>query len=208
MPQLIVAQSAEGIVLVAENRAVQINEKGEEVSLQVNPLIQLPPRAALLVAGAVEGVDMGQTLKNFIQGEGIQDIQDLYPAAMAFLSTEYERFMRKKCEIFPIDLIHHVSFILAGKTDRDAARPFRIYFLWNKKRLPQLDGDEIPHAFSLPRRMGLEYQLNQMAKEMAPLKKIAATMKEGIQKFRNQGEIQSSVSWALITPNGFQPFAG
>ncbi len=205
MPQLVVAQSAEGIVLAAENRAIQINEKGEEVSLQVNPLIQLSPQTALMVSGAPEGIDIGQTLKNFIQDEGIQDVEDLYPAAMAFLSTEYERFMRKKCEILPIDPIHHVSFILAGKTDRDPVRSFRLYFLWNKKRLPQLDGDEITYAFSLPRRMGLEYQLNQMAKENVGLKKIAETMKEGIQKLRKQEEIQAPVSWALITSKGYQP---
>ncbi len=205
MPQLIVTQSAEGIVLAAENRAIQINEKGEEISLRVNRLIQLSPQAALLVAGAPEGIDMGHTLKKFIQDEGVQDIQDLYPAALAFLSTEYERFMRKKCEILPIDPIHHVSFILAGKTDRDPGESFRLYFLWNKKKLPQLDGDEITHAFSLPRRMGLEYQLNQMAKEKVPLKKIAETMKEGIQKLSKQEEIQAPVSWALITSKGYQP---
>jgi len=205
MPQLIVTQSAEGIVLAAENRAIQINEKGEEISLRVNCLIQLSPQAALLVAGAPEGIDMGHTLKKFIQDEGVQDIQDLYPAALAFLSTEYERFMRKKCEILPIDPIHHVSFILAGKTDRDPGGSFRLYFLWNKKKLPQLDGDEITHAFSLPRRMGLEYQLNQMAKEKVPLKKIAETMKEGIQKLNKQEEIQAPVSWALITSKGYQP---
>jgi len=205
MPQLIVTQSAEGIVLAAENRAIQINEKGEEISLRVNCLIQLSPQAALLVAGAPEGIDMGHTLKKFIQDEGVQDIQDLYPAALAFLSTEYERFMRKKCEILPIDPIHHVSFILAGKTDRDPGGSFRLYFLWNKKKLPQLDGDEITHAFSLPRRMGLEYQLNQMAKEKVPLKKIAETMKEGIQKLSKQEEIQAPVSWALITSKGYQP---
>ena len=208
MCQLIVAQNADGIVLAAENRAIQIKDKGEEVSLRVNRLIQLSSQTALLVAGAPDGIDMGQTLKKFIHDEGIQDILDLYPAAMAFLSTEYERFMRKKCEILPIDPIHHVSFILAGKTDRDPDRSFRLYFLWNKKKLPQLDGDEITHAFSLPRRMGLEYRLNQMAKEKVPLKKVAETINEGIQKLRNQKEIQAPVSWALIPSKGYQPLEG
>jgi hypothetical protein len=205
MPQLIVVQSAQGIVLAAEKRAIQINEKGEEIPLDVNPLIQLSPQAALMVAGAPEGIDMGQTLKHFLQDEGVQDIQDLYPAAMAFLSTEFERFMRKKCEILPIDPIHHVSFILAGKTDKDRDRPFRLYFLWNKKRLPQLDGDEIARAFSLPRRMGLEYQLNQMSQGKAPLQKIGETMKAGIEKLKKQEEIQAPISWALITPQGYRP---
>ena len=53
--------------------------------------------------------------------------------------------------------------------------------------------------------MGLEYQLNQMAKENVGLKKIAETMKEGIQKLRKQEEIQAPVSWALITSKGYQP---
>jgi hypothetical protein len=205
MPQLIVVQSAGGIVLAAEKRAMQINEKGEEIPLRVDPLIQLSPQAALMVAGAPEGIDMGQTLKNFLQDEGVQDIQDLYPAAMAFLSTEFERFMRKKCEILPIDPIHHVFFILAGKSDKDHDCPFRLYFLWNKKKLPQLDGDEIARAFSLPRRMGLEYQLNQMSQGKAPLQKIAETMKEGIEKLKAQGEIQAPISWALITQQGYRP---
>ena len=43
----------------------------------------------------------------------------------------------------PIDPIHQVSFILAGKTEKDQKMPFRLYYLWTKKKLPQIDGDEI-----------------------------------------------------------------
>ena len=204
MPQTVVAETIHGIILAAEDRAIQLNEKGEEISLSLKRLLPLSSQCALIAAGAPEGVDMANSLKNFIQGEGVKDVQDLYGAALAFLSGEYERFMRKKCEILPIDPIQYVSFILAGKTDRDQAQPFRLYYLWTKKKLPQLDGEEISSAFALPRRMGLEYQLNQLSKENAPLEAILGKMKEGIEKLKAQGEVSSSVSWARITSGGYE----
>ena len=204
MSQIIVAQSIHGIILAAEKRAVQVNQKGEEVSLSVGRLIPLSPACALIAAGAVEGVEMGKSLKEFLRGEGLADVQDIYGAALAYLATEHDRLMRKKCEILPIDIIHHVSFILAGKTERDQERPFRLYYLWTKKKLPQLDGDEISHAFCLPRRMGLEYQLNQMGKANASLKEIQAKAKEGMEKLRMQGEASGPVAWARINRDGYQ----
>src|SRR4030043_2125122 len=138
MSQIIVAQNIHGIVLAAENQALQLDESGKEISLQVNRLLPLTTHCALLTAGAAEGAEMGNALKSFIQGERINDVQELYGATIAFLSTEYERFMRKKCELLPIDPIHQVSFILAGRTEKAPARPYHLYFLGTKKKLPQL----------------------------------------------------------------------
>ena len=204
MSQVIVAQNVHGIVLAAENRALQLDETGKEIPLQVNRLLPLSSHCALVTAGAAEGVEMGHALQQFIQGENLNDVQDLYGASLAFLSTEYERFMRKKCELLPVDPIHQVSFIVAGKTGKDQAMPFRLYFLWTKKKLPQLDGDEISHAFSLPRRMGLEFQLNKMCKENASLKEIAEKTREGMQRLKEKGEIGPALSFAMITQEGFQ----
>ncbi len=204
MSQIIAAQNVHGIVLAAENRALQLDEEGKEITLQVNRLIPLTSHCALLTAGSAEGTEMGIALKSFVQGEGLDDVQDLYGAATAFLSTEYERFMRKKCELLPIDPIHQVSFVLAGRTEKDRAMPFRLYFLWTKKKLPRLDGDEISYAFSLPRRMGLEFQLNKMCKENAPLKEILKKVVEGMRRLKDQGEVDSSFSFAMITQDGYQ----
>lgn len=82
--------------------------------------------------------------------------------------------------------------------------PFRLYFLWTKKKLPQLDGDEISYAFSLPRRMGLEFQLNKLCKENAPLKQILDKVKEGMERLKEKGEIAPSISFATITGDGYQ----
>ena len=204
MSQIIVAQNSNGIVLAAENRAIQLDERGQEISFQVNRLLPLTSHSALLTAGAAEGVEMGNALKQFMQGEGLKDVQDLYGAALAFLSTEYERFMRKKCELLPIDPIHQVSFILAGKTEKDSAMPFRLYFLWTKKKLPRLDGDEISFAFSLPRRMGLEFQLNKICKEKASLEEMLEKVKEGMKRLKEREEVRPPFTYAIITPEGYQ----
>jgi hypothetical protein len=204
MSQIIVAQNVHGIVLAAENRGIQLDARGEEVPLQIQRLLPLTTHSALVAMGAADAVDMGNALRLFIRDEKIDDVQDLYGATLAFLSTEYEKFMRKKCELLPIDPIHQISFILAGKTGKDPAMPFRLYFLWTKKKLPQLDGDEISHAFSLPRRMGLEFQLNKLCKEEASLKVILGKIQEGIKGLKEKGEVGSSFSYATITGEGYQ----
>jgi hypothetical protein len=205
MSQIVVVRSSRGIILAAENRAIQLNEREEEVSLEVKRLLPLSSQSALLTAGAPEGIEMANSLKNFVQGEGLRDVQDLYGATLAYLSTEYERFMRKKCEILPVDPIHYVSFILAGKTSKDEERPFRLYYLWTKKKLPRLDGEEISNAFSVPRRMVLEYQLNQLSQRDASLDDILDAVKGWVEKLKTQGEVKSPFSWAKITEEGFQP---
>jgi 20S proteasome alpha/beta subunit len=204
MSQIIVAQNANGIVLAGENRAIQLDEKGNEISLQINRLLPLTSHCALLIAGAAEGRDMGSALKSFLLGERLHDVQDIYGAALAYLSTEYEQFMRKKCEWLPVDPIHQVSFVLAGRTERDPGMPFRLYFLWTKKKLPRLDGDEISHAFSLPRRMGLEFRLNKMCKEKASLKEILKSVRDGMEQLKSKGEVSGPFSFATITQEGFQ----
>ena len=204
MAQIVVVRSFQGIILAAENRAIQLNERGEEVSLEVKRILPLSSQSALLTAGAPEGIEMANSLKSFVQEEGLRDVEDLYGAALAYLSTEYERFMRKKCEVLPIDPIHSVSFILAGKTSKDEERPFRLYYLWTKKKLPRLDGEEISNAFSLPRKMALEYQLNQLSKNDASLGEIMNTVRGGIEKLRAQGEAKAPFSWAKISRDGYQ----
>lgn len=204
MEQIVVAQSEQGIVLAAVNRAAQLDDQGQEISFPVSRLLQVGSHAAILTAGAAEGIGMAGSLKRFIEKEELDDVQELYGATLAFLSSEYERFMRKRCEWLPVDPIHQVSFILAGRTMKDETMPFRLYYLWTKKKLPQLDGDQITHAFSLPRRMGLEFQLNRMCEERVPLKEIVKRVAEAMERLRGQGEVRAPVSFALITQEGFQ----
>ena len=112
--------------------------------------------------------------------------------------------MMKICELAPIDPIHQVSFILAGKTEKDLDRPFRLYLLWTKKKLPRLDGDEISFAFSIPRRVGLEYQLNKLCKAKESLENILGKVKKGMDHLKELGEISFPITYATISKDGYR----
>jgi 20S proteasome alpha/beta subunit len=205
MSQLIACQNASGIVLAADGKAVDFEPNGEMIELKVDRLVQISQHTAILTGGAADGAEMCHALRSFLSEEKLDDIQDIYGASLPFLSTEFERFMRKHCEILPVDPIHHVYFVLAGYTAKDPEHPFRLYLLWTKKKLPQLDGDEISFAYTAPRIMGLEYKLNQLAKENASLDRILSAAKKGMEKVaKTQEEIGPPFSYAFITKEGFR----
>ncbi len=205
MSQLIACQNANGIVLAGDGKAVDFEPSGEMIELKVDRLVQLSKHTAILTGGAADGVEMCHALKNFLSEEKLDDVHDIYGASLPFLSTEFERFMRKRCEILPVDPIHHVYFVLAGYTAKDPQHRFRLYLLWTKKKLPQLDGDEISYAYTAPRIMGMEYKLNQLAKENVPLNQILSEIKKGMEKIaKTQEEVGPPFSYAFITEQRFR----
>ena len=204
MSQLIVCQNVNGIVLAADGKAVDFDPGGKMIQLKVDRLVQISQHTAILTGGAADGVEMCHSLRNFLKEERLDDIQEVYGASLPFLSTEFERFMRKRFEILPVDPIHHVYFVLAGYADKDPQHPFHLHLLWTKKKLPQLDGDEISVAYTAPRIMGLEYKLNQLCRENAPLDHILPEIKKGMEKLeKTQEEIGPPFSYAFITKSGF-----
>ena len=205
MSQLISCRNGNGVVLAADSRAVSFDPSGKVSYLEVNRMVQLSQHTAILTGGAAEGAEMCQALKLFIEDEGLDEVQDVYGAALPILAGEYEKFMRRECEVMPLDPIHHVFFILGGYTERDQQQPFRLYLLWTKKKLPQLDGDEIAFSFTAPRIMGLEYRLNQLCKEDKPLDQILEEARSGMEKMaQSQEEVGPPFTYAFITEEGFR----
>jgi hypothetical protein len=77
--------------------------------------------------------------------------------------------------------------------------------LWTKKRLPQLDRDEISTAYIAPRLISLEYQLNQLSSENKTLEDILAKIQQHFEKqSENNEEISGPYTYAFITRNGFK----
>lgn len=204
MSQLISCKNKHGIVLAADAKGIDFNTKGEILEVKVERLFQLTKHSAILTGGAPEGANMCGALRDFVVSEGLDDIVDVHGAALPFLASQYEQFMRKECEILPLDPIHHVHFILGGYTEKDPKDTYRLYLIWTKKKLPQLDGDEIATAFTVPRIMRLEYRLNQFSKENAPLNQILPEVRTNLEKQANiQEEIGPPFSYAFITGEGF-----
>lgn len=209
MSQILACKSPSGIVLAADATAVGFDANGVLYHQTIQRLHPLSQRAAILAGGAPEGESICRGLKSFIAEEGLVSIDEIYAAALPYLATAYERFMRKQCEWLPVDPIHHLHFILAGHTDSEAADPFRIYLIWTKKKLPQLDSDEVDTVYAVPRMMAVEHRLARECREGASLDTIVGLAKEGLSRQTELHEdIGEPISMGLLTPDGYEGLEG
>lgn len=205
MSQLIACKVHDGIVFGADGKAVDVDANGNLIEMKVDRLHQLSEHAAILNGGAVAGESMCRALKIFVDEENLRQVDDIYTAALPFLATEYERFMRKTCEVQPIDPVHQVTFILGGYTAHDPTNPFRLYLLWTKRKLPLLDGDEIGTSFSIPRIIKLEHRLHQLATQNAGLEQVMTEVRHRLEKLsETDEEVSQPLSYAHITRDGFK----
>ncbi len=61
------------------------------------------------------------------------------------------------------------------------------------------------HIFTLPRRMGLEFTLNALVLQSAPLDKVVATIKEGMAKLAAKDDsIGPPYHYLTVTDRGVQ----
>ena len=205
MSQLIACKSQDGIVFGADGKAVDVDANGNLIELKVERLHPLSDHAAILNGGAAAGESMCESLKRFIDDENLTYVDDIYQAALPFLATEYERFMRKTCEIQPIDPIHQVTFILGGYTANDPEKPFHIYLLWTKRKLPLLDSDEIGTSFSVPRIIKLEHRLHQIVQQRGELDSVITVVRQEMERLAKiDEEVSEPLSYAYISKDGFK----
>jgi len=205
MSQLIACKSQDGIVLGADGKAIDVDANGNLIELGVERLHQLSDYSAILNGGAVAGEAMCRSLKRFVHDENLRYVDDVYQAALPFLATEYERFMRKTCELLPIDPIHQVTFILGGFTRNDEKNPFRMYLLWTKRKLPLLDSDEIGISFSVPRIIKLEHRLHQAVKQGAEMDRVVTIVRQELERLAEvDEEVSEPLAYAYISKDGFK----
>jgi len=202
MSQLVVWKNGNGAVLGTDSKATQFGPSGDHKEIDVERLVQLSEHAVILAGGAAEAVNMCRSLQEFVKEEKLLDADEIYRAALPFLSSEYERFMRRACQVLPLDPIHYVYFILGGYASRNGEDPFRLYFVWARKKLPQLDGEEISTAYSVPRRIGLELTLNELSKSNAAMGDALKVVQEGMGKLEQLGEVSRPFRYATVDGSG------
>lgn len=203
MSQLIASKTAQGIVMGADSKAVDVDANGNLIELKVDRLHKLSQFTAVLNGGAASGEAMCQALRNFIVAEDLNYVDEIHQAALPFMATEYDRFMRKNCEIQPLNPVHQVSFILGGYTPRDKQNPFQLYLLWTKRKLPLLDSDEIGTAFSVPRIIKLEHRLHRLTTRQAGIETVVTEIRKGLEKqVETNEEVSEPLHFAAINEDG------
>ncbi len=205
MSQLIACKHAEGIIMGADGLAVDVDSSGNLIELQVDRLHPLSPYTAIMNGGAAAGEAMCDALKNFVAEENLTHIDEIHQAALPFLATEYERFMRKSCEMQPIDPIHQLNFILGGYTPNSSTNPFQLYLLWTKRKLPMLDSDEIGAGFTVPRLIRLEHRLNELGRGKTAMDTVVTEVRQAMERRAEQdAEVASPLRYAMILEDGFK----
>ena len=205
MSQLIACKYSDGIVMGADSKAVDVDTNCNLIEAKVERLHQLSQYTAIMNGGAVAGEAMCHALKNFVVEENINYIDEIHQAALPFLASEFERFMRKTCEIQPIDPTHQLTFILGGYTPHQNENPFQLHLIWTKRKLPLLDSDEIGTGFTVPRVIKLEHSLNQLFEQKAGLDKVVTEVRRGLEsRVEEDAEVSAPLHYAMIHDGGYR----
>ena len=204
MSQLFASKTHDSIVLASDGKAVDVDGNGNLIEMGIDRLHQLSQYSAILTGGAAAGEAMCTALKHFVALENLFYVDEVYQAALPFLSAEYERFMRRTCKTHPIEPVHQVTFILAGYTPHNIENPFQMHLIWTKRKLPMLDSDEIGTAFSVPRILKIEHRLNKMVDQGAGLDAVMTEVRKGMeQQIKISDEVSEPLSYAWIAEDGF-----
>jgi hypothetical protein len=188
MGQLIACAAAEGVLVGTDSRAEFFEPYGEERFITVDRLVPVTSHAVLASAGNWEAGSICKEFADFVQSEGITDVDGLIEAAIPFFTGKYDEILRKMCEHVPPDPVVNMYLVLAGYNPKTPEKPSRLLVIWDRPQPPKIEYNQVTQVFTLPRRLGLEFRLNQLVQQKASLAKIAEAAKAGMQKLAAQDE--------------------
>jgi hypothetical protein len=203
MGQLIACAAAEGVLVASDSRAVFFEPHGEERFISVERIIPVTSHAVLASAGNWEAQDICKDFANFAKAEGLTDMDALIEAAIPFFTGRYDEMLRKMCEMVPPDPIINMYLLLAGYSPKTPEYPGHLFVIWDRPQPPKIEYNRVTDIFTLPRRMGLEFKLNELIKKKAPLTQIVDTAKAGMEKLAAQDQtIGTPFQYVTVTAQG------
>ncbi|MFZ5449737.1 MAG: hypothetical protein ACOZFS_13990 [Thermodesulfobacteriota bacterium] len=203
MGQLIACAAAEGVLVASDSRAVFFEPHGEERFITMDRLVPVTSHAILASAGNWEAQDICKDFANFAKSEGLTEMDALIDAAIPFFSSRYDELLRKMCEKMPPDPIVNMYLLLAGYSQKSPDHPSQLFIIWDRPQPPKIEYNRVTEVFTLPRRMGLEFKLNELVKKKAPLAQVADAAKAGMEKLASQDQtIGAPYHYITITAKG------
>jgi hypothetical protein len=207
MGQLIACAAADGVLVASDSRAVFFEPYGEERFITVDRIIPVTPHAVLASAGNWEAQDICKDFASFAKSEGLTDMDALIEAAIPFFTSRYDEMLRKMCEKIPPDPIINMYLLLAGYSPKTPDHPGHLFVIWDRPQPPKIEYNRVTDIFTLPRRMGLEFKLNELIKKKAPLSQIVDTSRAGLEKLATQDQtIGAPYHFVTVTAEGIKNF--
>ncbi len=203
MGQLIACAAAEGVLVASDSRAVFFEPFGEERAITIERVIPVTSHAVLASAGNWEAADICKDFADFVKSEGLVEMAELIKAAIPFFTGRYDEIMRKMCEKVPPDPIVNMYLVLAGYSKATPDHPGHLFVIWDRPQPPKIEYNRVTDIFTLPRRMGLEFKLNELVKKKAPLAQVVDAAKAGMEKLAAQDDsIGAPYRYVTITAQG------
>jgi hypothetical protein len=188
MGQLIACATAEGVLVGTDSRAEFFEPFGEERFITVDRLVPISSHAVLASAGNWEAGSICKEFADFVQSEGITDIDGFIEAAIPFFTGKYDEILRKMCEHVPPDPVVNMYLVLAAYNTKTPDNPSRLFVIWDRPQPPKIEYNRATPVFTLPRRLGLEFQLNQLVQQKAPLARMAEVARAAMDKLAARDE--------------------
>jgi len=188
MSQLIACATPEGLMVASDSRVETFETSGESQFVSIERFIPLTSHAVLASAGALEAQDLARQFADFVKDEQLTDINAIIQAAVPFFTGKVDEFLRKACEKLPLNPVINMYMLLAGYSPQTPDNPSRLFIIWDRVQPPKIESTEGTPIFTLPRRMGLEYKLNQLVASRAPLADIANLAKTAMKNLASQDQ--------------------
>ncbi len=188
MGQLIACAAVDGVLIASDSKTVFFSPDGEEKHLTVDRLVPVTSHIVLASAGALEAHDLCRDFAGFAKGEGLTDPDALIEAAIPYFTGRYDEILRKMCEKLPLDPVINMYLVVAGYSTKSPESPGRLFVIWDRPKPPKIEYNRVTNIFTLPRRMGLEFRLNQLLQQQAPLSRLVEVAKVGLERLAGQDE--------------------
>jgi hypothetical protein len=203
MGQLIACATVGGILVASDSRVEFFEPDGKVRYMTQDNIIPVTSQALLASAGAWEAQDICNEFASFAKEAGITDIDALREAAIPFFTGKYDEILRKICTISPPDPIINLYLLLAGYSPKTPDNPYKLFVIWDRPKPPKIEYNQVTHIFTLPRRMGLEFTLNSLVAQNAPLSEVVDTARVAMEKLAAQDErIGPPFHYLTVTDQG------
>jgi hypothetical protein len=205
MTQILVYQSASGVVLATDSRGVAFDSRGEKAShaIEVQKLFQLSPNAIAVTGGAGYGILFCQRFQRFLGQAGLDNLVEILEVAPDFFRSEAESFSHRNT-LVPSEL-NRLYIVIAGVIPHETEKPFRLLFLVSERMDDPVHIVEASNILAIPRQAGMEFRLAHLAPSNDILDRVESLFEDFLMKLAgSDDDIGPPFHFARVTTSGIR----
>ena len=163
MTQVLFYRSPAGIAIAVDSRAVSYPTQAEIQYQTIQKIFVLTRHVVLVTAGAGYGVLLSGKFQAHVARHPWWDFQEIKRHALPFLRAEIDHLQKTAAQPLSHADFERVYFVLAGFVPQQAADPFQMELLGSEHDSDLLHTIQTGPVLAVPRRVGMEYQLNNLS---------------------------------------------